>query len=157
MFWTAAAWIINAGLAAGLLLGAVLLSHAIIVASDLAVWVIATIIPTANLLALSWRWSKNPRKQNFLTIVLWANRVGVALAVLFGVASAVELTYSGLEKWRQLLVPPTVTAIAISRRSTPERTFLTGPLASAAGSIRNQRPRYVLLRGYSMCRRHQRE
>ena len=98
VFWTAAAWIINAGLAAGLLLGAVLLSHAIIVASDFAVWVIATIIPTANLLALSWRWSKNPRKQNFLTIVLWANRVGVALAVLFGVASAVELTYSGLEK-----------------------------------------------------------
>ena len=119
MFWTAAASIINAGLAAGLLPGDVLLSRASIVASDLAVRVITTIIPTANLLALSWRWSKNPRKQNFLTAVLWANRVGVALAVLFGVASAVELTYSGLEKMATvlLLVPPAVTAIALSRSS----------------------------------------
>jgi hypothetical protein len=73
-------------------------------------------VPIANLVALLQAFMRfGDRGTRLVRIVSWANRVGVVLGVLFGVASAVELTYSSIEIMMTLVlvIPPACTAIAL--------------------------------------------
>ncbi len=77
------------------------------------------IVPFMNLCALALSLSNRPRMRQFTRVVYWANWFGVGLGVLFGVSSALELSYSSIEIAMTLLlvVPPAVTVLALRRKS----------------------------------------
>jgi hypothetical protein len=62
--------------------------------------------------------------QKICTVVLWTNRAGAVLALLFGIASTIEWPLSGLEATVTIaiLVPTGITALAISARKDQYHT-----------------------------------
>lgn len=84
------------------------------------------VFPLANLLAIVVRGSSASSGHRFIKVMRFLNLALVAMALLFGAGSAIELTYSGIERFATLLllVPPGATALALS----------THPLRAEGGS-----------------------
>ena len=73
------------------------------------------VFPVANLIALVLRGASTPGKRRYVKVVRILNLCLVGVALVFGVASAAELTFSGLEQMVTLLllIPPAATAMAL--------------------------------------------
>ena len=73
------------------------------------------VFPVANLIALLLRGESAPGKRRYVKVVRILNLCLVGVALVFGVASAAELTFSGLEQMATLflLIPPAATAMAL--------------------------------------------
>ena len=73
------------------------------------------LFPLANLVALGLQGIGGPSRGRYVKAVRVLNVGLVVVAVVFGVASALESTFSGLEQVATLflLVPPAATALAL--------------------------------------------
>jgi chromate transport protein ChrA len=86
--------------------------------------VLLAVFPAANLIALVLRGASTQGKRRYVKVVRILNLCLVGVALVFGVASAAELTFSGLEQMATLFlsIPPAATAMALhsARPMTPD-------------------------------------
>jgi len=123
VFWTTVASLVNLALAA-MLLSATMQPQRLYgepTASDAIGYGVLSLVPTVNLLALMFARAQGTAARLFTTIVSWANRGGVVLGALFGVASCLERSYSNPEiiVTVLLVVPTSVTAVALWASKRP--------------------------------------
>jgi hypothetical protein len=125
ILWISLAIGLNLMAILALILGGALLFGSGGAVRDIAAIAVCLTIPVANLVALGLKHSANSRAIRFSTVILWVNRAGIGLGAIFGIASAVELTYSGQEIMATLAltIPPAVTSLALSkhRNRAPQR------------------------------------